>query len=342
MDTELKTIRGACPHDCPDTCALVTTVQHGRAISVKGAPDHPTTNGFLCTKVNRYLERTYSNERVLYPMKRAGRKGEGLFTRISWDQALDTIADKFRTIAAEFGPQAILPYSYAGTMGLVQSSSMDHRFFHKLGASLLDRTICATAGATGYRYTIGASVGTDMERFDQSKLIIIWGSNPITSNVHLWPKILAAKRQGAKLIAIDPYRSLSAEKCDQHIALMPGTDAALALAMMHIIIKENLVDADYIEKYTLGFDRLAKRVADWTPARAAAICGISEETIVTLAREYATIRPAVIRLNYGMQRHAGGGMAVRTVTCLPALIEPWRDAAAGGVFGFHKLGHLWY
>jgi anaerobic selenocysteine-containing dehydrogenase len=326
---ERRIVLGACPHDCPDTCALVTTVENGKAISVKGAEEHPTTDGFLCNKVNRYLERTYSDQRVLYPMKRAGAKGEGKFNRISWDEALDTIVAKFKQISADFGPQAIQPYSYAGTMGLVQGSSMDRRFFHRLGASLLDRTICATAGATGYRYTIGSSIGTDMERFDEAKLIVIWGSNPITSNVHLWPKILAAKRNGAKLIAIDPYRSLSAEKCDQHLALMPGTDGALALAMMHVIIYENLIDDDYIQKYTLGFEELKERVADWTPARAAAIVGLPEEIIVRLAREYATTAPAVIRLNYGMQRHVGGGMAVRTVACLPALIGAWRHAAGG-------------
>jgi molybdopterin guanine dinucleotide-containing S/N-oxide reductase-like protein len=262
-------------------------------------------------------------------MKAAGKKGQGIFTRISWDEAINTIAEKFKDITDKYGPQAILPYSYGGTMGLVQSGSMDHRFFHKLGASLLDRTICATAGAVGYKYTIGASIGTDMERFDGAKLIIIWGSNPITSNVHLWPKILEAKRQGAKLIAIDPYRSLTAEKCDQHLALMPGTDAALALAMMHVIIKENLLDSDYIKKYTIGFNALAERVASWTPARAAAIVGLPEETITALAREYATTPPAVIRLNYGMQRHTGGGMAVRTVACLPALIGAWRHASGG-------------
>ncbi|HEY9713297.1 MAG TPA: molybdopterin-dependent oxidoreductase, partial [Chroococcales cyanobacterium] len=235
-----KLVKGACPHDCPDTCALVTEVENGRAVSVRGAQEHPTTNGFLCTKVNRYLERTYSDQRLLYPMRSVGAKGEGKFARISWDEALDEIAARFKEISDKYGPQAIQPYSYAGTMGLVQGSSMDHRFFHKLGASLLDRTICATAGVTGYRYTIGATIGTDMERFDGARLIIIWGANPITSNVHLWPKILAAKRNGAKLIAIDPYRSLTAEKCDQHIAIMPGTDGALALAMMHVIIAEKL------------------------------------------------------------------------------------------------------
>lgn len=324
-------VRGVCPHDCPDTCALITTVQDGRAISVKGAETHPTTNGFLCTKVNRYLERTYSPDRVLYPMKAVGTKGKGQFTRISWDEALETITAKFKQIISEYGPQAILPYSYAGTMGLVQGSSMDHRFFHKVGASLLDRTICATAGATGYRYTIGASIGTDMERFDEANLIIIWGANPITSNVHLWPKMLAAQRNGAKLIAIDPYRSLSAEKCNQHIALLPGTDAALALSMMHVIISEELTDRDYIGKYTVGFDLLKERAAEWTPDRAAEVTGLTADIIVQLAREYATIKPCVIRLNYGMQRHLGGGMAVRAVACLPALVGAWRHASGGAL-----------
>ncbi len=327
--SERTVVRGACPHDCPDTCALVTTVVNGKAISVKGAAEHPTTNGFLCTKVNRYLERTYSPDRILYPMKSIGAKGDRRFQRITWAEAIDTIANKFKEIADEFGPQAILPYSYAGTMGLIQSSSMDRRFFHKLGASLLDRTICASAGGEGYKFTIGAKIGTDMERFDQSKLIIIWGSNPITSNVHLWPKILEAQRNGAKLIAIDPYRSMTAEKCNQHLAIMPGTDGALALAMMHVIIGENLIDVEYVQKYTLGYEPLKERVAQWTPARAAAITGLSEKEIIDLAREYANTKPAVIRLNYGMQRHNGGGMAVRTVACLPALIGAWRHPAGG-------------
>jgi anaerobic selenocysteine-containing dehydrogenase len=337
--TSLKTIRGACPHDCPDTCALVITVEKGKAIKVAGAEDHPTTDGFLCNKVNRYLERTYSPQRVLYPMKRSGDKGKGSFTRISWDEAIETIAAKFKEIAAD-DPQAILPYSYAGTMGLVQGESMDRRFFHKLGASLLDRTICSSAGGAGYRATIGLSMGTDPERFGEAKLIIIWGSNPITSNVHLWPKILEAKRKGAKVIAIDPYRSLTAEKCDQHIALLPGTDGALALALMHVIISEDLIDRDYVDRYTLGFELLRERVNDYSPARVAAITGVSAETIIGLAREYAATKPAVIRLNYGMQRHVGGGMAVRTVTCLPALVGAWRDPAGGallstsGTFGY--------
>jgi anaerobic selenocysteine-containing dehydrogenase len=335
-----RIIRGACPHDCPDTCSFFVTVENGRAIKIEGAEDHPTTAGFLCTKVNRYLERTYSPQRVLYPMKRAGEKGKGIFTRISWDEALETIAAKFKEIAAD-DPQAILPYSYAGTMGLVQGEAMDRRFFHRLGASLLDRTICASAGAAGYKATIGASMGIDPERFSDARLILIWGSNPITSNVHLWPKILEARRKGAKIIAIDPYRSLSAERCDQHIALLPGTDGALALAMMHVIVNQGLIDHDYIERYTLGFNLLRERVMEYSPSYVAAIAGIDAEVIIELACEYATTRPAAIRLNYGMQRHAGGGMAVRTIACLPALIGAWRDPAGGvvlstsGTFGIN-------
>jgi anaerobic selenocysteine-containing dehydrogenase len=338
--TNRKIVRGACPHDCPDTCSFDVTVEDGRAIKIQGAADHPTTNGFLCTKVNRYLERTYSPQRVLYPMKRVGEKGKGLFARISWDEAIETIAVKFKEIAAD-NPQAIQPYSYAGTMGLVQGESMDRRFFHKLGASLLDRTICSSAGVAGYRATIGLSMGTDPERFGEAKLILIWGSNVITSNVHLWPKILEAQRNGARVIAIDPYRSLTAEKCDQHIAPLPGTDGALALAMMHVLIGENRIDRDYIERHTLGFELLRERAMEYPPAKVAAITGLDEKTIVALAREYATTRPAVIRLNYGLQRHAGGGMAVRTIACLPALIGAWRDAAGGvllstsGTFGFN-------
>ncbi|HVR94191.1 MAG TPA: molybdopterin oxidoreductase family protein [Casimicrobiaceae bacterium] len=325
-------VRGACPHDCPDTCALHVTVENGRAIKVEGDPDHPTTNGVLCTKVARYLERTYSDARVLHPLQRVGKKGEGNFRRISWDAALDTIATRFGEIASSAdGPQAIVPYSYAGTMGLLQYGSMDRRFFHKLGASLLDRTICATAGKAGYVATVGAAIGIDMEEFENARLILIWGSNPIVSNLHLWSRVQEAKRRGAKLIAIDPYRSQTAEKCHLHLALLPGTDAALALGMMHILIGENLIDRDYIDRYTLGFEQLKVRVRDYPPQRVAQITGLATEQIVDLARDYGTIRPAAIRLNYGMQRHAGGGMAIRTAACLPALVGAWRDPAGGAL-----------
>jgi anaerobic selenocysteine-containing dehydrogenase len=325
-------VRGACPHDCPDTCAMLITVEDGKAIAIRGAPDHPPTGGTLCTKVARYLERTYSKERVLQPMRRMGKKGEGRFERISWDEALDTIAARFAAIAASpDGPPAIVPYSYAGTMGLLQYGSMDRRFFHRLGASLLDRTICASAGKAGWVATIGATLGTDVEQFVDSRLILIWGSNPVTSNLHLWTRVQEAKRRGARLIAIDPYRSQTAEKCHEHIALLPGTDAALALGMMYVLIAEDLVDHDYIERYTIGFDALRGRAAEFPPERVAQICGIAPDTVTALARTYGTTRPAAIRLNYGMQRHAGGGNAVRAVACLPALVGAWRDPAGGAL-----------
>jgi len=326
--TERRIVKAACPHDCPDTCGMHISVENGVAVKVEGAKDMPFTQGTLCTKVARYLERTYSKERVLHPMKRVGAKGEGKFERISWDEALDTIAAKFRQVAA-VEPQSILPCSYAGTMGMVQYASMDRRFFHKLGASLLERTLCSSAGKVGIKITLGAAVGMDPERFEDAKLIIIWGSNSIVSNLHFWSRVQEAKRRGAKVIAIDPYRSLTAAKCDRHIAPLPGTDAALALGMMHVIIGEGLYDAQYVERHTLGFAQLKERVQEYPPEKAAAICGLAREEIVSLAREYAGTRPTAIRLNYGMQRHSGGGMAVRTVTCLPALAGHWRDAAGG-------------
>jgi len=326
------TVRAACPHDCPDTCALLVTVKDGVATEVRGDPDHPTTAGVLCTKVSRYTERTYHKERLLYPMKRIGNKGEGKFARISWDEAITTIATRLSEIAIR-DPRAILPYSYAGTMGLVQGESMSMRFFNRIGASLLERTICSAAGSVGYRYTIGERVGADTEHVQDASLIILWGGNPIASNLHFWMRVQEAKRRGAKIIAIDPYRSLSAEKCHQHIALLPGTDAALALGMMHVLINENLLDSDYIERYTLGFDALRQRAQEWPPQRVAEVCGISVAEVENLAREYGLAAQrgeiTLIRANYGLQRVRGGGMAARNIACLPALVGAWRHAGGG-------------
>lgn len=325
-------VRAVCPHDCPDTCALHVTVEDGVATAVKGDPEHPTTAGVLCTKVSRYTERTYHPDRLLYPQKRIGKKGEGKFVRISWDEAVTIIAEKLQPLAAS-KPLAILPYSYAGTMGLVQGESMAQRFFHRLGASFLDRTICATAGGTGYKYTLGTRLGTDIEQTQNARLIVIWGGNPIASNLHFWMRVQEAKRKGARLIAIDPYRSLTAEKCHQHIALLPGTDSALALGLMHVLIKEDLLDHAYINDHTLGFEQLRERAAEWTPERVAATCGITTEEVVQLAREYGECgqrgEASMIRMNYGVQRVHGGGMAVRNICCLPALTGAWRHAAGG-------------
>jgi len=302
----------------------------GRRIAVKiaGDPEHPTTDGKLCTKVARYLERTYHPERVLAPLKRSGPKGSGHFEAVAWDEALDDIAQRLGSIAQR-DPQRIVPYSYAGTMGLVQGEAMAQRLFHRLGASRLDRTICSAAGAEGLTYTLGARVGTDIERVQESRLIVLWGSNAITSNLHLWSRAQEAKRSGARLVAIDPYRSLTAEKCHEHIAPLPGTDGALALGLMHVLIREGWLDRDYIDSYTLGFDALAQRARQFPPERVASICSIPVEQIEHLAHDYWHIRPALIRLNYGMQRARGGGNAVRAVACLPALAGHWRDAAGG-------------
>ncbi len=321
-------VRGACPHDCPDTCALVTTVHDGVAVEVRGNPEHKFTQGVLCTKVSRYTERTYHPDRLLHPMRRRGPKGAGDFERVSWDEALSDIARRLRAIAQR-DPQAIVPYSYCGTMGLVQGESMAGRFFHKLGASLLDRTICSNAGGEGLVHTLGAKVGMKVEFFARSRLILIWGSNSIASNLHFWRLAQEAKRRGAKLVCIDPRRTETAEKCHEHVQLLPGTDAALALAMMHELIENDWLDHDYIEAHTLGWEALRERALRWSPERASAVCGVPADRIRSLARDWGTIAPAAIRLNYGMQRVHGGGNAVRAVACLPALTGAWRDPAGG-------------
>ena len=325
-------IRGACPHDCPDTCSLLTTVENGVATRVQGNPDHPQTDGVLCNKVSRYTERTYHGERLLNPLRRVGPKGSGRFEPVSWDTALDEIAERLNAIAAR-NPEAIVPYSYCGTMGQVQGEAMAGRFFNRLGASLLDRTICAAAGAEGLTQTLGGKVGMRVEFFAESRLIIIWGSNSIGSNLHFWRHVQRAKRNGAKLICIDPRLSETAEKCHEHIALLPGTDAALALALMHELIAHDWLDHDYLARHTLGWPALRERALQWSPERAASVCGVPAEQIRSLARDYGQCflekQPAAIRLNYGMQRVRGGGNAVRAVACLPALTGAWRHRAGG-------------
>ncbi|KNZ33578.1 MAG: molybdopterin oxidoreductase [Methylibium sp. NZG] len=321
-------VRAACPHDCPDTCALHVTVQGGRAIKVQGDPDHPPTHGALCTKVSRYTERSYHPERVLHPMKRVGAKGSGAFVRVSWDEALADIAQRLAAIAAR-DPQAVLPYSYAGTMGLLQGESMAARFFHKLGALLLDRTICSSAGGDALAATYGGKVGMHTEQYAHSKLIVIWGSNSIASNLHFWTFAQAAKRDGAKLVCIDPRKTETADKCHQHIALRPGTDGALALGLMHELIVNDWLDHDYIAHHTDGWPKLRERALQWPPERAAQVCGITADEVRSLAHDYGTTRPAAIRLNYGMQRVRGGGNAVRLIACLPCLVGAWRHAAGG-------------
>ena len=328
----ISTVLGACPHDCPDTCSFVTEVQDGIALKVRGNSAHAHTAGALCAKVSKYTERTYHPERLLYPMKRVGAKGAGQFERVSWDEALSDIAVRLRAIAAR-DPQAIQPYSYAGTMGMAQSEGMAARFFNKLGAAQLDRTICSAAGTAGLMHTLGGKVGMKVEFFAQAKLIVIWGSNSITSNLHFWRHVQEAKRLGARVWCIDPRKSETAEKCHEHIALLPGTDAALALAIMHELIVHDWLDHGYIAQHTLGWEKLKERALLWNPERAAQVCGVPVAQIIELACEYGEAakrgEPVAIRLNYGMQRVRGGGNAVRAVACLPALVGAWRHRAGG-------------
>ncbi|HUF30565.1 MAG TPA: molybdopterin oxidoreductase family protein, partial [Gemmatimonadaceae bacterium] len=322
-------VRGACPHDCPDTCATLVTVQDGRAVRIQGDPAHPITQGFLCAKVNRYIERTYHSDRLVKPLRRTGSKGAGRFAPVSWDDALDEIAERLRAIIESDGAESILPYSYSGTLGLIQNSSLDRRFFHALGASRLARTICSTAGEAALRYTLGAKLGTDGEAIPRSDLVILWGTNTLTSNPHLWPFVLEARAGGAPVIAIDPIRTRTAAQCDEWIPIRPGTDAALALGMMHVLFAEGLEDRDYLERHAVGWQQLRARACEYPPARVAAITGLPEATIVRLAQRYGAARAGFIRMNYGLQRHGGGGAAVRAIAALPAVTGHWRHPGGG-------------
>jgi anaerobic selenocysteine-containing dehydrogenase len=323
-------VQAACPHDCPDTCAMRVRVESGRVTAVKGDPTHSLTAGTLCTKVSRYAERTYHPDRLKTPLKRIGKKGEGKFAPISWDEAYTVIADRLTAVWRR-NPEGILPYNYAGTMGEVQGEGMGLRLFHALRASRLERTICAAAGSAGLKLCMGKGIGMDPEAIDGAKLIVLWGTNPITSHVHLWAKIQQAKRDGAVLWAIDPYRSDSAEKCHHHIALRPGTDAALAYAIAHVLQRDGYLDRDYLERYTTDAEAFLQQAAEWSPQRAAVWCDIDAAQIEALATAYATTRPAAIRLNYGVQRNAGGGDAVRAIMALPALAGHWRERSGGAV-----------
>jgi anaerobic selenocysteine-containing dehydrogenase len=354
-----KVVHAACPHDCPDACGVLITVEEGRATRIQGDPAHPVTRGFLCAKVAKYLDRVYSPDRVLYPMRRVAPKGPAaelrssapppesrvavpkqVWKRITWDEALDEVADRFRQIIAEYGSEAILPYSYGGTLAVLNGSGMDRRFFHRLGASQLDRTICSVAGEEGLKSVLGVKLGTEPEQFRHSRYIIAWAANIHGNNVHLWPFIAEAKRNGAKLVVIDPYRTRTAACADWYLPINPGTDAALALGMMHVIIRDGLHDADYVARHTLGFEPLREKVQQYPPERVASWTGIAAADIETLAREYATTRPAVIRLNYGVQRSEGGGMATRAITMLPCITGSWKEVGGGlqlSTSGAYKL-----
>jgi molybdopterin guanine dinucleotide-containing S/N-oxide reductase-like protein len=344
-----RVVHAACPHDCPDACGVLITVEDGRATRIQGDPAHPVTRGFLCAKVTKYLDRVYSPERVLYPLRRVAPKGfagEGAratrpeFERISWDEALDEISERLKTVAAEFGSEAILPLSFGGTLGKLGYGSMDRRFFHRLGASQLHRNICSEAGAAGVKSVYGVAIGTDPEQFRHSKYIIAWAANIHANNVHLWPFMEEGRHRGAKLVVIDPYRTRTAACADWHLPINPGTDVALALAMMHVIINEKLHDADYVAQYALGFDDLCAKVREYSPERVTHWTGISAADIRKLAQEYATVRPSVIRMNYGIQRSENGGTAARVVSMLPIVTGSWKEVGGGfqlSTSGAHKV-----
>jgi anaerobic selenocysteine-containing dehydrogenase len=327
-----RVVHAACPHDCPDACAALITIEDGRATRIEGDPQHPITRGFLCAKVTKYLDRVYAPDRVLYPMRRVAPKGAGgdaAFQRITWDEALDEIATRLKKISVEFGPEAILPYSYGGNCGVLNGGSMDRRFFHRAGASQLHRSICSQAGEDAIISMYGRKMGTEPEQFRDSKYIIAWAANIHGNNVHLWPFIEEARRNGAKLVVIDPYRTRTARIADWHIPINPGTDVALALGLMHIIVREGWHDADYISRYADGFEELQKRLPEYTPERVAQWTGIAKDDIERLAREYTQTRPAVIRLNYGIQRAQNGGAAVRAVCMLPVITGSWKEVGGG-------------
>lgn len=323
------TVLGACPHDCPDTCAMVVTVEDGVATSVAGNKDMPYTNGGLCVKVDNYLDRVYSPQRVLHPMRRTGPKGSGQFEQITWDEAIAEIADRYRTIIAEHGAEAIMPCNYLGTQGILQGLNVGDPFFNRLGATVAERTYCDSGACTAYILTMGDTAGVDPEAFVHSKFILIWAANIMSTNLHLWPYIAEAKKRGAKVVVVDPVRTRTAKAADWHIPIRPGTDGALAMAMMHVIINEGLTDDEYVADHTVGIAELTERVQQYTPEWASQETGIPVEDIYTLAREYATTQPSVIRIGVAVERHAGGGQTVRALASLPALTGAWRNPGGG-------------
>jgi anaerobic selenocysteine-containing dehydrogenase len=320
--------RAVCTKECPDTCGLLVKVENGQIVAVKGDPDHPFTAGFICKKASHFPEHIHSFKRITKPLKRTGPKGAGKFEPIGWNEALDEVASRMKSVSSEFGSEAILPYSYAGHMGLVHRNA-GHAFFNRLGASGLDYTICGPAATAGYEASLGKGPSTEIQAALQSDYIIIWGSNTLTTNVHAWPYFSKAQKAGANLIVIDPYRNRTAQRADLHLMIKPGTDAALALSMMQVIIDQDMMDNDFIAQNTIGFEKLKIRAKEYPPARAAYICGVPEEMIVRLAQGYGRARSPYIRTGWGPARQLKGGMAMRTIALLPALVGAFNKPGGG-------------
>jgi anaerobic selenocysteine-containing dehydrogenase len=333
----IHVVRGACGHDCPDTCAWVVEVRDGRAERLSGDPGHPFTRGTLCAKVNHYLGRVYHPDRVLYPLKRAGRKGDGRFVRVSWDEALADIATRWNAIAAESGAEAILPYSSAGVQGLIQQESLDARLFGSMGCSGLDRNICGAVAAAGLSATIGCGTGIDPEQIVHSRFIVLWGTNTIVTNLHFWPLVREAQRRGARVVVVDPIRTRTAEAADWHLQIRPASDAALALAMMHVMIRDGLVDHDYVSRHAVGYDALVERVKEYSPQQVSRTVGLPAAEIERFAREYATTQPSLLRPLIGIEHHRNGAMQFRTLACLAVLSGAWKHRGGGLARSTHKL-----
>jgi anaerobic selenocysteine-containing dehydrogenase len=326
-----RVVRGACPHDCPDTCATLTEVRDGRAVVFRADPDHPVTQGWLCAKVRPYLERVYSSDRLLYPMRQVGPKGSGQFERITWEEAIAEIAGRWKAIMAQEGAAAILPYSYSGTLGLVQLGVVNARLWNRMGASGLDRAICGAAAEAAVNATYGARLAPDPSDLLHSRLILLWGHNPASTGPHLMPVLRQAQRRGAYVVVIDPRRTLTARSADQHIAPRPATDGTLALGLMHVLFAEGLHDEPWLRAHTVGWEELRERAAEYPPARVAAMTGVPEEVIVGLARRYGTTKPAMLKFADGVQRHGNGGQTARALCCLPAVIGQV-GVRGGGLF----------
>lgn len=331
--TETLMARSVCPFDCPDTCSLHVAIENGRIVSVDGDPDHPATQGAICNKVRNIPERVYHPDRVLYPMRRVGPKGTHSFERISWEEAYEEIVGRMQLTISEHGAEAILPYSFYGNMGILSAEGMDRRFFHRLGSSRLDRAICSAAGSVGYQYTMGGSYGIDPEDTVHSKFVLIWGCNLVSTNMHQVMYLTEARKRGAKIVHIDVHRNRTSAWADEFIPILPGTDTALAMGLMHVIIKEGLTDETFIAQRTVGYEDLASKIEEYPPEVVAGITGVPVEQIVDLARRYAAGAPSFIRIGNGLQHHDNGGMAIRAIACLPALTGSWSLKGGGAIKG---------